>query len=78
MDNPTEHKVFKNENALEIKDNPLSLAIQIKSFKKDEENSLSLEFKLGKPEEEILADLFGKITIPTKPLTDLPTHIKRS
>lgn len=78
MNNPTEHKVSNNENAPEIKVNTLSLAIQIKPFRKDEENSLSLELKLGKPEEEILAYLFGKLTIPTKPLTDLPTNIKRS
>ena len=78
MNNLTEHKVSNDENAPEIKINTLSLAIQIKPFKKDKENSLSLEFKLGKSEEETLADLFGKLTIPTKPLTELPTNIKQS
>jgi hypothetical protein len=54
MSNQSEHSVSKNENASEIKIDTLFLAIQIKPFIKDEENSLSLEFKLGKPEEETL------------------------
>jgi hypothetical protein len=78
MSNQSEHSVSKNENASEIKIDTLFLAIQIKPFIKDEENSLSLEFKLGKSEEETLVDLFGKLTIPTKPLTHLPTNNKQN
>jgi len=78
MNNLIEQKESNDDKEPENKINILSLAIQIEPFRKDEENSLSLNFKLGKSEENTLADLFGKLSIPTKPLSDLPSNIKRS
>ena len=78
MNNLIEQKESNDDKEPENKINILSLAIQIEPFRKDEENSLSLNFKRGKSEENTLADLFGKLSIPTKPLSDLPSNIKRS
>jgi len=78
MKNQTKPKGANDENELRNRVNIPALTMQNELFNPFGEDSFASQFNLDKIEEEILIHLVGKLTIPTKSLSPIPSLFKQS